>query len=326
MAFVAIILYWLVSSGRLDFNQLKILFDKPIILFANIALWFFGFLILGAYRWYKLLRGQGLILSFLQVVRLQLIGFFFNTAVPGAVGGDIIKAVYVIKGLQSDRKTPAMLTILLDRIIGLATLFYLGAVAILLSLDFFLSQPILFPLVAFVLGGTFVSLTGIFWVLFVNDKYDIISHITKGSFPGAKTIAGIYSAIRVYRHRPIVIFQTILIGILIQGLAISYGLFLTYSLTGATPDPLKFCAVYTVAVMTTALPLAPGGVGVGHVAFEKLLLLIDVPGGANIFNIMVLVQLCLNLLGFIPYLNFKAQKLQPTEPSILIDMAPKSST
>ncbi len=325
MSFVGSILYWLAASGRLDFNQLKILLKNPTILVANIALWLFAYLILGAFRWYLLLRGQGLILNFLQVIRLQLIGFFFNTAIPGAVGGDIIKAVYVIKGLQSDRKTPAMLTILLDRIMGLAALFYIGAFSILMSLDFFLSQPVLLPLVIFVLVGTIASMLGICWVLFINDKYDFIARLTKKKFPGVNTLAGIYNAIKVYRAKPIVILQTLLIGITIQGLAVSYGLFLTQSLTGLTPNPLKFCAVYAVAVMTTALPLAPGGLGVGHVAFEKLLLLINVPGGANIFNVMVLVQLILNLLGFIPYLNFKSQNLQGSDQAVSLDITPKSS-
>ena len=41
---------------------------------------------------------------------------------PGAVGGDIIKAFYVCRE-NSQRKTPVLLSILLDRIIGLLGLF-----------------------------------------------------------------------------------------------------------------------------------------------------------------------------------------------------------
>jgi hypothetical protein len=58
--------------------------------------------------------------------------------------------------------------------------------------------------------------------------------------------------------------------------------------------------------MTTALPLAPGGLGLGHVAFERLFTMVGLTGGANIFNVMVLGQLSLNLLGVIPYLLYRS--------------------
>jgi uncharacterized protein (TIRG00374 family) len=313
ISFVIILLTWLVWSGKLDFRQLGILIQRPDILVANIFIWLFCFLFLGAFRWYLLLRGQGLYLNFAQVVRLQLIGFFFNTAIPGAVGGDIIKAVYVIRGLQSDRKTPAMLTILLDRIIGLTALFFLGSVAIVLNLDFFMSRAILYPLVFFVLGGSVAIALVLTFVLFVPDRFDFFSKISKLNYPGIMTFAGIYDAIKVYKNKPMVILQTVLIGMVIQISSVTYACFLTEAMTGVFPQFLKFMAIFTVGVMTTALPLAPGGLGVGHVAFDKLFHLIDLSGGANVFNVMVLVQLILNLTGFIPYLYFKVQNLAPVE-------------
>jgi hypothetical protein len=65
--------------------------------------------------------------------------------------------------------------------------------------------------------------------------------------------------------------------------------------------------------MTTALPLAPGGLGVGHYAFDRMFALVGWHGGANVFNVLVLGQLALNLLGFIPYLLHRAEIPAPNE-------------
>ncbi len=60
-------------------------------------------------------------------LQLQMIGLFFNATMPGSVGGDIVKGFYIIKDQHQGDKTPAMLTVLFDRIVGLMALFFMGA-------------------------------------------------------------------------------------------------------------------------------------------------------------------------------------------------------
>ena len=45
----------------------------------------------------RYLRAIGVRLSFWNAHRLTFIGFFFNNVVPGATGGDVVKAVYVAR-------------------------------------------------------------------------------------------------------------------------------------------------------------------------------------------------------------------------------------
>jgi hypothetical protein len=65
--------------------------------------------------------------------------------------------------------------------------------------------------------------------------------------------------------------------------------------------------IFPFGILVTAIPLAPGGLGVGHAAFDKLFSLVGLPGGANVFNVYVLSQLFLNLLGIFPYLSLKTK-------------------
>lgn len=311
--FVIILLIWLVWSGKLDFRQLNVLYKRPDIFLGSVFIWAVCSLFIGGFRWFLLLRGQGLHVRYVQVLKLQLIGFFFNTAIPGAVGGDIIKAVYVIRGLHSDRKTPAMLTILLDRVFGLCALFFLGTIAVLMNPTLFFSQHALFPIGLFVICGSLLIVISLSWVLLLSDKFSFFKQFNLPNFPGSSVIMGIYKSIQVYKTCPHYIIYAIILGIFIQFCSVTYACFLTEALIGIFPDFSSFMAIFTVGIMTTALPLAPGGLGVGHVAFEKLFLLIGLNNGANVFNVMVLVQLILNLFGFIPYLSFKSQSLLKSE-------------
>ena len=49
------------------------------------------------YRWWMLVRALGLEFALGNAFRLGLVGFFFNTLLPGGVGGDIVKAVGIAR-------------------------------------------------------------------------------------------------------------------------------------------------------------------------------------------------------------------------------------
>ena len=76
-------------------------------------------------RWWVLVRAQDLPFTLGNAFRLGLIGLFWNTFLPGAVGGDAVKAYYLAR--EQDRRTVAVSTVLLDRAIGLWALFWLVA-------------------------------------------------------------------------------------------------------------------------------------------------------------------------------------------------------
>ena len=60
-----------------------------------------------------------------QAIRLGLIGLFYNTFLPGGVGGDIIKAAGLAR--SQERRTVAVATVLMDRVIALWGLVWFTA-------------------------------------------------------------------------------------------------------------------------------------------------------------------------------------------------------
>ena len=69
-------------------------------------------------RWWYLLRFQGIDIALPATVRLMFIGHFFNFFLPGATGGDLLRAYLVAK--RTTDRTVAVATVLLDRFVGLA--------------------------------------------------------------------------------------------------------------------------------------------------------------------------------------------------------------
>jgi glycosyltransferase 2 family protein len=93
--------------------------------FVKMGPWFFAGIVgtfvvsqaILASRWWLLLRTQGIRIGIWAAIRLHFLGLFYNNAMPGSVGGDLIRAWYVTK--HTEKKFEAVLSIFVDRFIGL---------------------------------------------------------------------------------------------------------------------------------------------------------------------------------------------------------------
>jgi uncharacterized protein (TIRG00374 family) len=80
------------------------------------------------FRWFLLVWSQDFPFTYREAVRLGFIGLLFNYAAPSAVGGDLVKASLLARQ-QRSRRTVAVATIIIDRILGLIGLIVVGAAA-----------------------------------------------------------------------------------------------------------------------------------------------------------------------------------------------------
>ncbi len=88
----------------------------------------FSAIVLTFYRWYLLVWALDFPFTFRDALRLGFLGYLFNYISPGAIGGDLVKAVLMVRE-QTERRTVAVATILLDRILGMLALLIVGACA-----------------------------------------------------------------------------------------------------------------------------------------------------------------------------------------------------
>jgi len=126
LGLLGVIFYWLVSSGKLKLSDLSKYGSDPKLLIYLLLTWSISFVFLGALRWKIICNALKISKSYFSMINLHMIGTFFNVAMPGAVGGDFIKAFYLFKEDEGTTKTTAFLSVFLDRLSGLLGLFIFG--------------------------------------------------------------------------------------------------------------------------------------------------------------------------------------------------------
>ncbi|MCH8475432.1 MAG: flippase-like domain-containing protein [Opitutales bacterium] len=84
---------------------------------------------LTAFRWRLLLGVQDLPLPISRAFTLTFIGIFFNAFFLGSTGGDISKWYYIARE-HPEQKTRAILSVIMDRAVGLVSLLGLGLVVL----------------------------------------------------------------------------------------------------------------------------------------------------------------------------------------------------
>jgi len=126
------IIWYMIHSGRLNVKAIYGAKDRLDLIVLSFLIMLVAILVT-FYRWKLLLKGQNIMLSNKEIISLGFIGIFFTSVMPGAVGGDIIKSVYIAKKVKG-RTVSSVLTVLLDRIIGLAALIMICSVGLLINL------------------------------------------------------------------------------------------------------------------------------------------------------------------------------------------------
>lgn len=124
-----------VYPGRTESKGLGYVWERYVVrgqpihsdFLAGAFLFYCCALLITLLRWYLLVRAQDLPFRVRDALRLGMIGVFFNTFLPGSVGGDIIKAA-ALAGEQS-RRTVAVATVIMDRVIALWALVWFVAIS-----------------------------------------------------------------------------------------------------------------------------------------------------------------------------------------------------
>ena len=94
-------------------------------LFLVGVLFWLVLLLFAALRWRWLLKAAGVPVTYANSFRLTIIGYFFNNVMLGSTGGDLVRAVMVTRGLETNRMRAA-LSVIVDRLIGLFALMLIA--------------------------------------------------------------------------------------------------------------------------------------------------------------------------------------------------------
>jgi hypothetical protein len=110
----------------IDVGLARLVRDANPLLLAGALLVYAVSVFLTSYRWHRLLGAMDIHLEHGKVLVLNQIGAFYNNVLPGSTGGDVAKAYYA--SLHTPWRTRSVLSVLVDRILGLLALVLLGGV------------------------------------------------------------------------------------------------------------------------------------------------------------------------------------------------------
>ena len=299
-----LIILWLLKSGELDFTLSREFLNSYKNTIAIFILSYSIITLLVSYRWKMLLQsGKQKDLPFKSIFKISWIGLFFNSVLPGAVTGDLIKLAYIKDLGKNITKTFMLSTVFIDRIIGLLGLLCLSGIFSLYNYTEIVSiSPSLKSLVHlnFLL---FIGAIILIFTLFLSKNWQetILSPMDSIPILGTK-IKGLLEQVWLIGNRKDLFLKCLLISIIVQ--VISVCLFWKI-ITPFTSVPLSIGHAFIfipLGFIAMAIPIAPSGLGVGHAVFGTLFSFFGIQKGASLFNLYFLCVVFCNLTGSIPYI------------------------
>ncbi|MBU0481257.1 MAG: flippase-like domain-containing protein [Proteobacteria bacterium] len=215
---------------------------------------------LTAWRWRLLMFVQGIVLDARSVVRLSFLGEFFNNFLPGAMGGDVVKAYYVMQ--HSGRKGAALVSIFANRFAGLLAMVILSL--LVLAVCLFRDQAEVTALRQPAFSIVFISVAiGAVMFVALNERFNNSAMlrwlITR--LPFSRQLEVLRAAMHLHRKMDGLLAPVVIYSLLIVLAFVLSVMFIGLSL-GINLHWYQYFLYMPLIMMITAVPITPGGVGV----------------------------------------------------------------
>jgi len=247
-----------------------------------------------------LFGAQGMRLSFVEGYRAVAIAALFNFCIPGGTGGDVMKLYYLAADSRGRRVEIATL-IFVDRAVALFCMLSLVVALALLDGRLVWDYPLIGSLVAtsavaamgLLVGGAIACSTRLResrWYAYLMDRAPLRGYLTRAA-----------DALYVFRKNRAAVARA-------AALSVGGHLALLVLMSAAArvfmpnAQPLTVSLLALLGMLANALPITPGGLGVGEAAFEGLFRSVGYGGGARLILAWRVGMLALCCLGSALYI------------------------
>lgn len=266
--------------------------------FLLSSLIYVGIVYLAALRWSLLLEGKHPVKK---LFSLCLIGSFFNNLLPGAIGGDAVKAYYLFR---ETNRGESIASVFMDRYVGYLALLSIGLVSGIFAfhdLESVRMQWISTLLFVSFLAGSLVVFGMRFGRRFaaVSDFYDYFH--------------------KMIRNRG-KMSRCFLLSLLIQACSI-FSIYLISRGMGQRPPFAALFVFVPIIITVMMIPISISGLGLRESAFVVLFGLSGIPPEAStsISFLWFLSIASASLLGAVEYVRYRRSAQGVSEPETLSD-------
>jgi uncharacterized protein (TIRG00374 family) len=265
-----------------------------------------GTLFLGVVRWRMVLRVQGLELPAGRATEISLVAHFFNSLMLGSTGGDLMKAYYAARETHH-KKTEAVTTVFVDRLIGLWSMLLFAGAMMIPNAGLFLRGNRETQVAALLILGMLAACS----ILLVLAFRGGVSRHWAGArgwlrrLPKGEHLERSLEACRLFGREPWFLTRTLGVSMLLNLVCVIQWQVVGWGLGLAIPTTAMLAVVPTV-ICIAALPLTPSGLGVRETLFVYLL---DNPAiatkGLSLALLAYLGFLIWSVLGGVVYMLFR---------------------
>ena len=296
--FVLAILFYLFSENKLTSDSFGLITNKPYVSFFLLSLLIFLSVPITTLRWQIILKNLKLSNEkFMYLFRLTMMSQFFALFIPGQGLSDFTKGFYLH---NQSNKTQIYLSIILDRLSGLYSIFLVFIILFFFNFDFISKNLIItylcyliillfftVNLCLYVFKNTFGNLIKKIGNKFINEKLEIVNLVLKNI------------TFKLF-------VSTALLSLLNQFIILSLFMIINYNFnTNDLNELFNLASLNPISQLATIIPLAPIGIGVGHLSYESLYAIYNFTNGANVFNLFIFYKVILGLIGGIFYIFLK---------------------
>ena len=266
----------------------------------------FAALYVGVIRWHRMLVTLGVPIRFWRSFQILFIGQFFNTFMPGACGGDAVRAYYVVRETGSGLRAEAGTTVVADRLVGLFVIILFVCIIVPFRLHFLLAQTSTKGPTLLILAFLACCVLGLicFFRIHLFERFDFFRRLEE-RFRVGPLIRRAYDALYHFRSRPAFLLEMgfysllnlILLTLSCQCLAVSIGLDIRLV------DMFTFFPIITVLA---SVPLTPGALGLRENLFAEMFKSVGVakPASVALSLLVYAVGLIAGLVGGLIFIGF----------------------
>ena len=265
-----LLLAWLFRDQKQNHEMLAALSRaNPFWILAGIAC--YGAVVIAAIiRWRILLRVQGVMIGWARLSALFMIGILFNPFLPGGTGGDVIKIFYLLKEAP-DKKAPAMLAVLIDRVVGMFGLVIIAGLVVAARYRWLTRTPVasgLLYTLLLILGASFA-----FIVVSIAITSLGLVHKLPARMPLRDKLVELSVAYSHYGRAWGSTLAALLLCVPIHlgSFTLFYCVSRAFSESAAKASLFDFWGIMPIVNTIACVPISIGGTGVREGLFMKLL-------------------------------------------------------
>lgn len=314
---VAVTISILVYLGfKINWAVLSEQFMQSNIVWLVTACFFFGItFLLASIRWRLLLRVQDIFLSLKVVAALTLIGQFFNSFLLGSTGGDVVKILYISRYSPS-RKTPATMTVIMDRAIGLFILICIALCAMSWKLRLLIQRQDIrnIALALLILFG--IMVVGAVSLAFIPFKrLSFFPHKLWEKIPWHDIIESLVVAFRQHKSSVRLTLGAVMCSVAIWFFVFTAGYCIALAIN-LKVTYIQMLVTLSIVTFVISIPISIGGHGIREGAFVAMfaifgIITVDKQTGigrepAVLFSLLYYALLLIwSLVGGLIYLTFQ---------------------